>query len=132
MIKQTINENMIMRKYIFNTMQYYLQKRHKSTLYKNLLHEFLQEKQIKPIYIYENLHLEDTRKTILKDTKDLSGVYLIFNKITGDYYIGSASTNRFYTRFSNHLLHFKGSKILKNAVKKYNISNFSFLIFYFG
>lgn len=104
------------------------QKRHKSALCKNLLSEFLQEKQIKPIYIYENLHLDETRKTILKDTKNLSGIYLIFNKITGDYYIGSASTNRFYARFSNHLLYFKGSKILKNAVKKYNISNFAFLI----
>jgi group I intron endonuclease len=68
------------------------------------------------------------RKTILKETKNLSGVYLIFNKITGDYYIGSASTNRFYARFSNHLLYLKGSKILKNAVKKYKISNFAFLI----
>jgi group I intron endonuclease len=109
-------------------MQYYLQKRHKSTSCKNLLNEFLQERQIKPIFIYENLHLDETRKTILKDTKGLSGIYLIFNKITGDYYIGSASTNRFYTRFSNHLLYFRGSKTLKNAVKKYNISNFVFLI----
>ena len=109
-------------------MQYYLQKRHKSNSSKNLLDEFLHEKQIKPVYIYENLHLDETRKMILKDTKDLSGVYLIFNKITGDYYIGSASTNRFYARFSNHLLYFTGSKIVKNAVKKYNISNFTFLI----
>lgn len=45
-----------------------------------------------------------------------------------DYYIGSASTNRFYARFSNHLLYFRGSKVVKHAVKKYNISNFAFLI----
>jgi group I intron endonuclease len=94
----------------------------------NMLKTFLEEKQLKPVYIYEDLHLDKTRKIILKDLKDLSGVYLIFNNITGDFYIGSASTNRFYTRFSNHLLYFKGSKVLKHAVKKYNLSNFTFLI----
>jgi group I intron endonuclease len=93
-----------------------------------LLIKFLKENKLEPVYIYEDLHLEDTKKIIRKETNNLSGVYLIFNKITGDYYIGSASTNRFYARFSNHLLYFKGSKILKNAVRKYNISNFAFLI----
>nr|YP_009317070.1 GIY-YIG endonuclease [Pestalotiopsis fici]AOW71165.1 GIY-YIG endonuclease [Pestalotiopsis fici] len=53
---------------------------------------------------------------------------MIVNKITGDYYIGSASTNRFYVRFSNHLIHFSGSKIVKLAVKKYDIENFAFLV----
>jgi group I intron endonuclease len=80
------------------------------------------------IYFYENLQLNETRKNILKDTKGLSGIYLIFNKITLDFYIGSASTNRFYARFSNHLIYFKGSKILKNSVRKYKIENFAFLI----
>jgi group I intron endonuclease len=94
----------------------------------NMLKTFLEEKQLKPVYIYENLHLDEIRKTILKDLKGLSGVYLVFNNITGDYYIGSASTNRFYARFSNHLLYFKGSKVLKHAVKKYDLSNFTFLI----
>jgi group I intron endonuclease len=88
----------------------------------------LKEKELKPILLYENLHLQDTRKAILENTKNLSGVYLIFNKITGDYYIGSASTNRFYARFSNHLLYFKGSKILKHGVRKYKLSSFAFLI----
>jgi group I intron endonuclease len=95
---------------------------------KDMLKTFLEEKQLKPVYVYENLHLDKMRKTILKDLKGLSGVYLVFNNVTGDYYIGSASTNRFYARFSNHLLYFKGSKILKHAVKKYNLSNFIFLI----
>lgn len=109
----------------------YQQKRYKYTLpidSNNLLNKFLEEKRLKPRYIYNNLHLEEIRKTIAKDTKDLSGVYLIFNKITGDYYIGSASTNRFYSRFSNHLIYFRGSKIVKHAVKEYNLSNFAFLI----
>lgn len=93
-----------------------------------LLTKFLIENKLKPIYIYENLHQEDTKKVIRKETSNLSGVYLIFNKITGDYYVGSASTNRFYARFSNHLLYFRGSKIVKLAVKKYKLNNFAFLI----
>ena len=38
--------------------------------------------------------------------KGLSDIYMIVNKITKDYYIGA--TNRFYARFSNHLI--RGSK----------------------
>lgn len=94
----------------------------------NFLNNFLKEKKLKPVYLYENLHLDEIRKLILKDTKNLSGIYLIFNKVTGDYYVGSASTNRFYARFCNHLLYFKGSKILKHAVNKYKLCNFAFLI----
>ena len=94
----------------------------------NILNNFLKEKKLKPIYLYENLHTDDIRKVILKDTDGLSGIYLIFNKVTGDYYVGSAFTNIFYARFSNHLLYFRGSKILKHAVKKYELSNFAFLI----
>jgi len=93
-----------------------------------LLIKFIEENKLNPVYIYEDLHLENTRKLIRKETNDLSGVYLIFNKITEDYYIGSASTNRFFARFSNHLLYFKGSKIVKLAVKKYKLNNFAFLI----
>lgn len=110
---------------------HYLTKRHNTTLSKNnksILNKFLEEKRLEPIYLYENFHLDETRKIILKETKSLSGVYLIFNNITGDYYVGSASTNRFYARFSNHLFYLKGSKILKHAVKKYNLSNFVILI----
>lgn len=126
----------MIKKYIliinFNKFKHlHQQKRYKYTLpidSNNLLNKFLEEKGLKPRYIYNNLHLEEIRKTIAKDTKDLSGIYLIFNKVTEDYYIGSASTNRFYSRFSNHLIHFRGSKTVKHAVKKYNLSNFAFLI----
>lgn len=107
----------------------YFQKRKNSFLCKNNhLSQFLEGNKLKPVYIYENIHLDETRKIILKDTKGLSGIYLIFNKISGDYYVGSASTDKFYSRFSNHLLYFRGSKILKHAVRKYGVSNFAFLI----
>ena len=42
---------------------------------------------------------------------------MIINKTTKDYYIGSASTNRFYAIFCNHVIHFTGSKIVKLAIK---------------
>jgi len=75
----------------------------------NKLFEFLIKNKLKPIFSYEDLQLNETRNNILKDTKGLSGIYLILNKITLDFYIGSASTNRFYARFSNHLLYFRGA-----------------------
>jgi group I intron endonuclease len=84
--------------------------------------------ELNPVYFYEDLSLDSTKKQILKDIKGLSGIYMIVNKITKDYYIGSASTNRFYARFSNHIIHFTGSKIVKLAIKKYKIENFAFLI----
>lgn len=93
-----------------------------------ILNKFIEENNLKPIYCYENLHLDTTKKQIKKDTKYLSGIYLILNKITLDYYIGSAATNRFYARFSNHLINFHGSKIVKLAVRKYKLPNFAFLI----
>lgn len=93
-----------------------------------LLIKFLKENKLKPVYVYEDLHLKDTKNVIRKDTSNLSGIYLVFNKITGDYYVGSASTDKFFARFSNHLLYFKGSKIIKLAVRKYKLNNFAFLI----
>ncbi len=93
-----------------------------------ILTYFLIEKKLNPIYCYEELHLEYTRKKIQMETKSLSGIYLILNKVTLDYYIGSASTDRFYARFSNHLLYLRGSKILKLAVRKYKLDNFAFII----
>lgn len=93
-----------------------------------ILTDFLIEKNLNPIYCYEELHLEYTRKKIQLETKSLSGIYLILNKVTLDYYIGSASTDRFYARFSNHLLYLRGSKILKLAIRKYKLDNFAFII----
>ena len=92
------------------------------------LNTIINELGLDPVYTFENLSLETTRKEILDKTKGLSGIYMIINKITKDYYIGSAATNRFYARFSNHLIYYRGSKIVKFAVKKYNLTNFAFII----
>jgi group I intron endonuclease len=92
------------------------------------LQTIINELSISFVYVYEYLNLEDTRKQILDDTRGLSGVYMIINKTTKDYYIGSASTNRFYARFCNHVIHFTGSKIVKLAIKKYDLKNFAFVV----
>ena len=92
------------------------------------LNTIIKELGLNPVYTFENLSLETTRKKILDKTKGLSGIYMIVNKTTQDYYIGSAATSRFNARFSNHLIYFRGSKIVKLAVKKYDIKNFAFII----
>jgi len=73
--------------------------------------------------------------SIKKDNQGKSGVYLIFNLITKDFYIGSAISknskfNRIYIRFRNHFLHnHKVTNIhLHRAMLKYGIQNFSFHI----
>jgi len=75
---------------------------------------------------------------IKKDCMGKSGVYLIFNNITGDFYIGSARSdsdkhNRIYIRFRNHFFNsFKSTNILlRNSLKKYGKHNFIFNILAF-
>lgn len=92
------------------------------------LRKFLVEKNLNPVFIYENLSDSTIKSRVLNETRYLSGIYLILNKVTLDYYIGSASTGRLHTRFANHLFNFHGSKVVKNAVKKYGISSFAFII----
>jgi len=92
------------------------------------LNNFIAEKNLNPVFIYENLSDSTLKTRVLNETRNLSGIYLILNKITMDYYIGSAATGRFHARLSNHLFNFHGSKVVKNAVKKYGVSSFAFII----
>lgn len=92
------------------------------------LANFIKIKNLNPVFKYEDLNMQSVKQNVLNDTRYLSGIYLILNKFTGDYYIGSASTGKFNSRFQNHLFNFNGSKVVKNAVKKYKISEFAFLI----
>jgi group I intron endonuclease len=90
--------------------------------------KFLLDKNLNPVFIFDNLSHSTVKTRVLNETKGLSGIYLILNKFTMDYYIGSASTGKFNARFTNHLFYLKGSKVLKNAVKKYGLSSFAFII----
>lgn len=64
----------------------------------------------------------------MNETRGLSGIYFILNKVNLDYYIGYADTGRFHARFYNHLFNYHDSKVIKNAVKKHGVSSFAFIV----
>ena len=100
-----------------------------NTLFPNvIINDFNKDKKINPVYVFENLDAQSSKDLIKNKTTGISGIYMILNKVTLDYYIGSASTNRIYSRFANHMLYFSGSKVVKHAVRKYGITNFAFII----
>jgi group I intron endonuclease len=92
------------------------------------LDKFIVEKNLNPVFIYEDLSDTSVKARVLNQTRNLSGIYLILNKFTMDYYIGSAATGKLHARFSNHLFNFRGSKVVKNAVRRYGISSFAFVV----
>jgi len=92
------------------------------------VNKFITDKELNPVITYEDLNLEETKKSIKKYSENKSAIYLILNKVTLDYYIGSASTNKIYSKFYNHLIALTGSKMVKLSVIKYKLENFSFII----
>ena len=90
--------------------------------------EFLKKNNLEPVYVYENLTDKSIQNKVLEDTRDLAGIYLILNKFNLSCYVGSACTGKFNSRFRRHLFNFQGSKVVKAAVRKYNIDNFAFII----
>lgn len=86
--------------------------------------EILNYLDIKVIDYWENFHLDNVRSNIISYLKNKGGIYIIINKITRDCYVGSAINNKIYSRWSNHLLNFNGSKLIKNAVLKDGLNNF--------
>lgn len=52
------------------------------------LTRFINEKNLNPVFIYEDLADKTVKSRVLNDTRGLSGIYLILNKVTLDYYIG--------------------------------------------
>ena len=93
-----------------------------------ILEDIFNEIGIKPEVWWENIEDNKVKEDMRKELKNKSGIYIIINKISRNYYVGSAHTNNLYTRFHNHLLvnSRQGSIILKRAVKKYGINNFIF------
>lgn len=106
-----------------NNKRYFSTSRNSDTI-----NNFLKSKNLNPVFIYDKIHEDSTRKTIAKETKELSGIYMVLNKETLSYYIGSASTDRFNSRFTSHLIYLTGSKVVKNSVKKYGLHNFCFIV----
>ena len=90
--------------------------------------DIFKELNIYPVNWWEDLDKPEVRSSLYKEVKNKSGIYIIINKITRNTYIGSGSTNKLHARFSNHLLNFHGSKLLKKSVLKYGLNNFIFAI----
>lgn len=90
--------------------------------YDNLFKEL----NISPIYYFDNLDKIETKELILNKLRGLGGIYIIINKINKNFYIGSAITNKFYSRFYRHLISLTGNKPLKASVNKYGLNNFIF------
>jgi len=64
---------------------------------------------------------------IRRGIKGKAGVYMFYNRVTGHYYIGS-SVN-LARRFARHIFEILSSKLpLYNAIRKYGIWNFDFVV----
>lgn len=73
---------------------------------------------------WDNLNKLEVLQNIQKTVANKSGIYIIINKITRNKYVGSAITNRLYSRFSKHLINLNGSKLIKKAIKQEGLNNF--------
>ena len=76
------------------------------------LRQILVRLSLKPIVVFYDLHLKETRDDIRKSLKDKAGIYMIVNLTNEKFYVGSAMKNRLYIRFTNHLIYFTGSDII--------------------
>lgn len=125
-----LNNNKMFNKRQFSTFIFNKKEIKISTLLKNKdnsnSQEILKDIGINPEIWWDNLEKGEIRENIRENLKDKSGIYIIINKISKNYYIGSGHTNNLYSRFYNHLLtnNKKGSKLVQRAVKKYGINNF--------
>lgn len=89
--------------------------------------EIFKDLNIKLENYWENLNTIETRDSIKETVKNKSGIYIIINKITRNYYIGSAITNKLNTRFNNHCYHTNnGNKRIKKSINQYGLNNFIF------
>lgn len=92
------------------------------------LKSWLDHYEIKPVIIFEELYKDEIKEKIKSDTRKRSGIYGIFNLTTGNFYIGSAITNRFYSRFYKHLIKGLGNKQIFTDINQYGLKSFAFVI----
>lgn len=98
-------------------------------LYSERLKAYLSKRsEITPIFTWEGLHLPNIKEIVYPTLKQVAGIYLIVNLVTGQSYIGSAVLGRMHILFHKHLFGGTGNKPLWNAVQKYGLENFAFLV----
>ena len=85
---------------------------------------------LNPLNTYDNL--KEDRPSILKEQKDMSGVYCLVNKINGHYYVGSSINlaSRMKNYLNNTFLKARqnANMPIVKALLKYDQSNFTLLI----
>jgi group I intron endonuclease len=92
------------------------------------LKSLFDEHKIKPCLVFEELNKEEVKESLRAETRKKAGIYGIFNLTTGDFYIGSAVSNKFYSRFYKHLLRGLGNKNIAIDLENYGIESFAFVI----
>ena len=113
------------KKYIFNQkrfISYYVNPKQDETNPE----EIFKELSINVEDYWINLQDNKVRSKMITHLKNKGGIYIIINKLSRNYYIGSASINKIYTRFTNHMLNFHGNKLVKRAILKDGLNNFIF------
>jgi hypothetical protein len=73
------------------------------------------------------LHLAEIQKIIKKELKGKSGIYGFLCKSNNKLYIGSSI--KLSTRFNRHINGLQSNILLQNAINKYNLQDFVFIIF---
>jgi group I intron endonuclease len=73
------------------------------------------------------LHLAEIQKIIKKEFKNKPGIYGFLSKSTNKFYIGSSID--LSTRFNKHIKGFQSNILLQNAINKYNLQDFIFVVF---
>lgn len=97
----------------------------------HLLYFLLKKKILSPsLLIVDHLHLVSqtgSKNILLKSLKGVAGIYLFFNKITADCYIGS--TVNLLRRLRDHLyINSRTNRRLHYSLKKYGQINFYFIV----
>lgn len=74
--------------------------------------------------VYDDMY--SMKKIIINENKYRSGIYMITNKLTGDFYIGQSTniSNRFINYFNISYLSNKKGLLISRALIKYGYSNF--------
>lgn len=89
---------------------------------------FKSEAGINPVKVYDDALL--FKSEMIKDFKGKTIIYMWFNKVTGDVYVGSGwnGSNRIRSYFSISVLTSTKNSLIYNSLLKYGHNNFSFII----
>ena len=94
----------------------------------SLIFSYPPDTDFKPVKLYDNVL--ESKKDIIKEFKDKTIIYMFFNKITEEIYIGSGlqGGRRISSYFSPSVLKSTTRSQIYNSLIKYGHSNFSLII----